>query len=127
MRRRSCLGLRYTPLSEGQYPNQVWWAPKAGQGNPGTAVAGKNTSHVFLSPFPKKAPTPPPRPPPPVTKPPVTKPPVTKPPVTGPVVETDRVADTGSTAGLGMAAAATALAAGLGAMALSRRRPGHPR
>ncbi len=44
--------------------------------------------------------------PPPRTSPPVTKPPVTKPPVTGPVVETDRVADTGSTAGLGMAAAA---------------------
>ena len=45
----------------------------------------------------------------------------------GPVVETERVADTGSTAGLGMAAAATALAAGLGAMAFSRRRQGNHR
>lgn len=114
-------------LEEGQYPNQVWWAPKAAQGNTVTAVAGKNISHVILCTVPKKTTTPPPRTSPPVTKPPVTKPPVTKPPVTGPVVETDRVADTGSAAGLGMAAAATVLAAGLGAVAFSRRRQGNHR
>ncbi|HOB80631.1 MAG TPA: hypothetical protein PLO87_07440 [Ornithinibacter sp.] len=115
-------------LEEGQYPNQVWWAPKAAQGNTVTAVAGKNISHVIWCTIPKKTTTtPPPRTSPPVTKPPVTKPPVTKPPVTGPVVETDRVADTGSAAGLGMAAAATVLAAGLGAVAFSRRRQGNHR
>lgn len=110
-------------LEEGQYPNQVWWAPKAAQGNTVTAVAGKNISHVIWCTIPKKTTTTPP----PRTSPPVTKPPVTKPPVTGPVVETDRVADTGSAAGLGMAAAATVLAAGLGAVAFSRRRQGNHR
>lgn len=54
-------------------------------------------------------------------------PPVTTPPVTGPVVETDRVADTGSAAGLGLAAAATALVAGIGAMMFGRRRQGSHR
>ena len=98
----------------------MWWAPKAAQGN---TVAGKNISHVIWCTIPKKTTTTPP----PRTSPPVTKPPVTKPPVTGPVVETDRVADTGSAAGLGMAAAATVLAAGLGAVAFSRRRQGNHR
>lgn len=59
-----------------------------------------------------------------VTTPPVTTPPTTKPPVTGPVVETDRVADTGSSANLGLAAAAIALIAGLGGIVVSRRRQG---
>ena len=127
MRRPSCCRLPFIHRSEGQYPNQAWWAPKAAQGNTVTAVAGKNISHVILCTVPKKTTTPPPRTSPPVTKPPVTKPPVTKPPVTGPVVETDRVADTGSAAGLGMAAAATVLAAGLGAVAFSRRRQGNHR
>lgn len=54
-------------------------------------------------------------------------PPVTTPPVTGPVVETDRVADTGPVAGVGMAAGAAALIAGVGAMMFGRRRQGNHR
>ncbi len=50
-----------------------------------------------------------------------------KPPVKGPVVETDRVADTGSAAGLGLAAAATVLVAGAGVLVVSRRRQGDHR
>lgn len=54
-------------------------------------------------------------------------PPVSKPPVTGPVVETDRVADTAPAAGLGLAAAATGLVAGAGALLVGRRRQGSHR
>lgn len=100
-------------LEPGQYPNLVWWAPKAAQGNTVTAVAGKDISHVIWCTIPKKTT-------PPVT----TKPPTTKPPVTGPPVETDRVADNGSAAGLGLALGATALVAGAGAVVVSRRRQG---
>lgn len=53
--------------------------------------------------------------------------PSVKPTVTGPVVETDRVADTGPAAGLGMATAATALIAGAGALFAGRRRQGSHR
>lgn len=55
-----------------------------------------------------------------------TKPSV-KPTVTGPVVETDRVGDSASVPGLGLAAAGTALVAGAGALVLSRRRQGSHR
>jgi hypothetical protein len=115
-------------LEEGQYPNQVWWAPKAAQGNTVTAVAGKNISHVILCTVPKKTTTPPPRTSPPVTKPPVTKPPVTKPPVTGPVVETDRVADTGSVPRAWVwQPPPPSSPLELGALAFSRRRQGNHR
>lgn len=53
-----------------------------------------------------------------------TTPSTDQPSVTGPVVETDRVADSGSAARLGLAAAATALVTAAGAVFVGRRRQG---
>jgi hypothetical protein len=92
-------------LPEGEKANWVFWFPEEGDVVP--AVADKDISHVIWCTVPK-----------------TTTPPVTTPPVTGPPVETDRVADTGSAAGLGLALGATALVAGAGAMVVSRRRQG---
>jgi hypothetical protein len=98
----------------------VWWAPKAAQGNTVTAVAGQNLEVILC--IAEYADEVSPSPSPTVS----TKPSV-KPTVTGPVVETDRVADSASVPGLGLAAAGTALVAGAGALVLSRRRQGSHR
>jgi hypothetical protein len=107
-----------TKAAAGEQANWAFFDPM--QGDTVVAVDGKEISHVIWCTVPKMTP-------PPSTTPPVTTPPVTTPPVTGPVVETDRVADTGPVAGLGLAAGAAALVAGMGAMLFSRRRQGNYR
>ena len=89
----------------GEKANELYWNPGAGH-LLSHATAGN--SHIILC----TGETP-------DTKPPTTEPPTTKPPV----VETDRVADTGSTTALGVFAAG-AMIAGAGALFLSRRRQG---
>ncbi len=101
----------------GEEASEVVWEPMAGDEL--SHSNEKENSHIILCIAEVEDETTPP-----TSTPPTTKPPVTKPPVTGPVVETDRVADTGSAAGLGLALGATALVAGAGAMIVSRRRQG---
>jgi hypothetical protein len=98
--------LAVTKAGAGDEANLVFFDPMAGDVVPG--VDDKDISHYILCTVPKTT----------------TPPPSTNPPVTGPPVETDRVADTGSAAGLGLALGATALVAGAGAMIVSRRRQG---
>lgn len=95
-----------------EFANELYWEPSAGDQ---LSHSNAGNSHVILCIAALEA-----QPTPPAT----TKPPTTKPPVTGPVVETDRVADTGSAADLGLALAAAALVAGAVAMTVSRRRQG---
>jgi hypothetical protein len=99
---------------EGNEANELYFYPSAGDE---LSHATSGNSHVILCIAESEDETPPPS----------TTPPVTTPPVTGPVVETDRVADTGPVAGLGLAAGAAALVAGMGAMLFSRRRQGNYR
>jgi LPXTG-motif cell wall-anchored protein len=94
-------------LPPGEKANWVFWSPEAG--DVVTAVQGKGISHVIVCTVKTKPSTP------------STPSTPTKP--TGPVVETDRVAETGSSTGLGLLAAG-ALIAGAGAVILSRRRQG---
>ena len=104
----------------GSQVNWVFFDPKAG--DVVTAVDEKDISHLILCTVPTT--TKPPTTEPPTTEPPTTEPPTTEPPTTKPpVVETDRVADTGSTTALGVFAAG-AMIAGAGALFLSRRRQG---
>ena len=94
-------------LPPGEKANWVFWSPEAG--DIVTAVQGKGISHVIVCTIKSTSSTP------------STPGTPTKP--TGPVVETDRVADTGSSTGLGLLAAG-AVIAGVGAIVLSRRRQG---
>lgn len=103
---------------EGNAANELYWEPEAGDELSHTT---SGNSHVILCIAEYEDETTPP----PSTTPPVTTPPVTTPPVTGPVVETDRAADTGPAAGLGLAAVAAALVAGAGAMMFGRRQGNH--
>lgn len=106
--------LAVTKAGSGDEANWVFYDPMAGDVL--TAWDEKDISHYILCTVPKTTPS--------VT---TTTTVTTTPTVTGPVVETDRAADTGPAAGLGLAAAATALVAGAGALLVSRRRQGSHR
>lgn len=99
---------------QGNEANELYFFPYAGDQ---LSHATSGNSHVILCIAEIEEPTEPEEP----EEETPTKP---KPPVKGPVVETDRVADTGSAAGLGLAAAATVLVAGAGVLVVSRRRQG---
>jgi LPXTG-motif cell wall-anchored protein len=97
--------LAVTKAGAGDEANWVFYDPN--EGDVVTAVEGKQISHVILCTVKEETPSTPSTPSTP----------------TGPVVETDRVADTGSSSGLGLLAAG-ALIAAAGAVLFSRRRQG---